>query len=441
MKPSAKRNTPTRNDVRLLPAVAGVAAILLCLKAGGLAFEASAATAPAPAQKAAAQPATPPAPAPQSSPAPTAPAPAADPLAAINSALPMPANRPPVPANQTPQAAAPAAAASADSGVSQAEMDVLTSLAGRRGALDDRQRELDLKANVIAAAEKRVDEKITQLKALQAQIEALMGQREQRETQQLDGLVRVYAAMKPRDAARIFASLDDDVRINVAGRMKPDTMAGILAALPAEVAQKLTVELATRYRAPAAAAAASAAPPAAAPTAARGPERAMRSRTRTLFRIALCAAMAALPPIAFGQPSGDRVAVDTKAGYARILFTFEEPAPVEAAIADGVLTIELKRPVDTTIEALIDNLDRYVSVARQDRGRPHLSLCAEGPVGPAFVDAGQSDGRRPRAEEFQRRCRRTCRESPQPRRASKRSTSTNCRSFRCVSASSRISRA
>jgi flagellar motility protein MotE (MotC chaperone) len=144
-------------------------------------------------------------------------------------------------------------------------MDVLTSLAGRRGALDDRQRELDLKANVIAAAEKRVDEKITQLKALQAQIEGLMGQREQRESQQIDGLVRVYAAMKPKDAARIFASLDDDVRINVAGRMKADTMAGILAALPSDVAQKLTVELATRYRAPAAATATPAAAQPAAP--------------------------------------------------------------------------------------------------------------------------------------------------------------------------------
>ena len=269
MKPTVKHNAPARNDVRLLPAVAGVAAILLCLKAGGLAFEASAATAPAPAQKAAAQPATPPpppAPAPQSSAAPPAPAPAAaDPLAAINSALPMPANRAPATANQPAQTPAPAAAASAESGVSQAEIDVLTSLAGRRGALDDRQRELDLKANVIAQAEKRVDEKIAQLKALQAQIEALMGQREQREAQQIDGLVRVYAAMKPRDAARIFASLDDNVRINVAGRMKPDTMAGILAALPAEVAQKLTVELATRYRAPAAAAAASAPPPTTSP--------------------------------------------------------------------------------------------------------------------------------------------------------------------------------
>jgi flagellar motility protein MotE (MotC chaperone) len=66
--------------------------------------------------------------------------------------------------------------------------------------------------------------------------------------------------MKPRDAARIFASLDDDVRINVAGRMKPDAMAGILAALPSEVAQKLTVELAKRYKSPPSAAAATATP-------------------------------------------------------------------------------------------------------------------------------------------------------------------------------------
>jgi flagellar motility protein MotE (MotC chaperone) len=73
--------------------------------------------------------------------------------------------------------------------------------------------------------------------------------------------------MKPKDAARIFASLDGSVRINVAGRMKADAMAGILAALPSDVAQKLTVELATRHKAPTAAAvAANITPPA--PTAA-----------------------------------------------------------------------------------------------------------------------------------------------------------------------------
>lgn len=271
----AQRKSSSRNDVRLLPAVAGVAAILLCLKAGGLAFEASAATAPAPAaaEKAAAQPEAAAAPAAAKAAAAATPAPQAapaDPLAAINAAMPIPANTPPLAgaAQPAPQAAAEPAPppATPDGGVSQAEMDVLTSLAGRRGVLEDRQKELELKASVLAAAEKRVDEKITQLKALQAQIELLMGQRDAKETQQLDGLVRIYSAMKPKDAARIFASLDGDVRINVAGRMKADAMAGILAALPADVAQRLTVELATRYKAPAqAAVAANAAAPPAAP--------------------------------------------------------------------------------------------------------------------------------------------------------------------------------
>jgi flagellar motility protein MotE (MotC chaperone) len=68
--------------------------------------------------------------------------------------------------------------------------------------------------------------------------------------EQLDGLVKVYTAMKPKDAARIFTSLDDRVRLGVAGRMKPDVVAGIMAALPAEVAQKLSLELANRFKLP-----------------------------------------------------------------------------------------------------------------------------------------------------------------------------------------------
>jgi flagellar motility protein MotE (MotC chaperone) len=147
-------------------------------------------------------------------------------------------------------------------------MDVLTSLADRRDALEQRQRDLDLRANIIAATEKRVDGKIGELKTLQAKIEALLGQRDAKELEQLDGLVKVYTAMKPKDAARIFASLDDSVRLGVAGRMKPDVVAGIMAALPPEVAQKLSLELASRYKAPAPAAPAAPAPSASAAPAA-----------------------------------------------------------------------------------------------------------------------------------------------------------------------------
>jgi flagellar motility protein MotE (MotC chaperone) len=253
-------------DVRILPAVIAVGAILFTLKAGGLAFGARAAETEAPAQtQAQTEPSGATATAPGAAPAalaPAAPAPAqnaaapsgpktlpggkADPLAAISAALPTQPGKSLIAQNE---AASPANSSDpSQTAISAAEMDVLTSLSERRDVLDQRQRELDLRANVITAAEKRVDDKIAQLKTLQATIEKLLGQRDQKETEQLDGLVRVYSAMKPKDAARIFASLDDEVRIGVAGRMKADTMAGIMSSLPAEVAQKLTVQLASRLK-------------------------------------------------------------------------------------------------------------------------------------------------------------------------------------------------
>ena len=247
MKKTTKTNRARGADVRLLPAVIGIGVILFALKAGGLAFTASAATAPEakPAAAASAKPT-----------GATSATKPADPLAAINAALPVPAKgAKPAEAPKAPDEFSTDLAAS---GVSSAEMDVLTSLADRRDALEQHQRELDLRTNIIAATEKRVDAKIGELKALQAKIEALLGQRDAKELEQLDGLVKVYSAMKPKDAARIFASLDDSVRLGVAGRMKPDVVAGIMASLPAEVAQKLSLELANRYKAPAPAAPAAA---------------------------------------------------------------------------------------------------------------------------------------------------------------------------------------
>jgi flagellar motility protein MotE (MotC chaperone) len=246
MKPAKDKRKDA--DVRLLPAVMAIGVILFALKAGGLAFSASAATnVPPPAQGAS------PAKAAAATQAPAAKPRLADPRDAINAALPVPPKS--APPAETPKPADELDPDLAAAGVSAAEMDVLTSLAERRDALEQRQRELDLRGSVITATEKRVDEKIAQLKTLQARIEALLGQREAKESEQLDGLVKVYTAMKPKDAARIFAALDNTVRIGVAGRMKPDVVAGILAALPADVAQKLTVELASRSKLPAEAAA------------------------------------------------------------------------------------------------------------------------------------------------------------------------------------------
>ncbi len=148
---------------------------------------------------------------------------------------------------------------------SSAEVDVLTSLAKRRSELDSRSADLDMRENLIAAAEKRVDAKIATLKDLQTQLATLMGQRDTEAAKQIANLVKVYSDMKPRDAAQIFNTLSDDVLVPVANGMKPDALAPVMAQMQPEAAQRLTVRLANRLKLPATAASASAAPPAPAP--------------------------------------------------------------------------------------------------------------------------------------------------------------------------------
>ena len=139
-----------------------------------------------------------------------------------------------------------------DSGASSsaAEVDVLTSLSKRRAELDARQSDIDMRANVLAAAESRVDGKIATLKQLQDQITALLAQRDSEQEKQVASLVKTYSAMKPKDAARIFNNLADDVLIPVAQAMKSDVLAAILANMNSDAAQKLTVKLADRLQLP-----------------------------------------------------------------------------------------------------------------------------------------------------------------------------------------------
>ena len=133
---------------------------------------------------------------------------------------------------------------------SASEIDVLTSLAKRRRALDQEARALDMRANLLTAAEKRIDSKIADLKSLKAQIQGLLGQRDAAQDKQLAALIKVYSAMKPRNAGRIFDSLDQRVLLEVASGMQPDALAPILSAMSPENAQALTVALANRLRLP-----------------------------------------------------------------------------------------------------------------------------------------------------------------------------------------------
>ena len=133
---------------------------------------------------------------------------------------------------------------------SASEVDVVNSLAKRRRELDTREGELNTQANMIAAAEARVDAKIAQLKQLQAQINALLAQRDQAQKDQIASLVKTYSTMKAKDAARIFDTLPDEVLLPVARDTKPDVLAQILAYMNSDNAKELTVKLANKLTLP-----------------------------------------------------------------------------------------------------------------------------------------------------------------------------------------------
>jgi flagellar motility protein MotE (MotC chaperone) len=132
--------------------------------------------------------------------------------------------------------------------------DVLSSMAKRRETMEMREAALDERAKLVAATETRIDGKIATLKSLQDQINVLLGKRDDEEQKQLTSLVKTYSSMKPKDAARIFNTLGDDVLIPVAAAMKADVLAPVLAAMNSDAAQKLTVALANRMKTPALAA-------------------------------------------------------------------------------------------------------------------------------------------------------------------------------------------
>jgi flagellar motility protein MotE (MotC chaperone) len=146
----------------------------------------------------------------------------------------------PVPANKD------YAGGEGDQVASASEVDVMNSFSKRRRELDKREGQLTTQANMIAAAEQRVDAKIAQLKQLQAQITQLLGQRDDAQKAQVTALVKTYSIMKPKDAARIFNNLPDEVLVPVARDMKSDQLALVLASMNPDNAKALTIKLANR---------------------------------------------------------------------------------------------------------------------------------------------------------------------------------------------------
>ncbi len=217
--------------VRILPPLIVAMAALFVVKViatGDALSDALAAAPAAPAQAAPAQPAP-------AAPQPAAPQTAGQSLASSGS-----------PAPASAQTSCPGPSLAEQAGLSAAEIQVLTSLGDRRKALETRARDIDTREQLLAAAEKRVNERIAELKALDGKVQAAVARLDTARSADLVALSNMYQRMKPKDAARVFETLDAAILLDIASGMKEPALASILGAMAPVEAKKLTEMLARR---------------------------------------------------------------------------------------------------------------------------------------------------------------------------------------------------
>lgn len=113
--------------------------------------------------------------------------------------------------------------------------------------LSERKRELDLREQELNALEEElhrqrseVEARIQKLENIRAEISTVLKDRVEIDQQRVNTLVEFYSNMKPKQAADIFANLNEDLAVEVLTKMKKKNAAEIMNLLPAEKARTLS---------------------------------------------------------------------------------------------------------------------------------------------------------------------------------------------------------
>jgi flagellar motility protein MotE (MotC chaperone) len=152
------------------------------------------------------------------------------------------------------QPAAPAAAQIAPPAPQLAALDaqhvpdsrLLTEIARRAAALDQRDTELQTRAAQVAAAERLARQQIAELTQLRQQIEKLVAHEADASEGDINLLVGLYSNMKPTQAAAVLGRLDATQAAEILQRLDVHSAGPVLAAMDPAAALAVTQVLATR---------------------------------------------------------------------------------------------------------------------------------------------------------------------------------------------------
>jgi flagellar motility protein MotE (MotC chaperone) len=130
--------------------------------------------------------------------------------------------------------------------VSPSERAILERLQSRRQELEARAREIEIRESLLRAAEKRVESKVEEMKAVESRVATATTQKTEADAARFKGIITMYEGMKPKDAAKVFDRLEMSVLFEIASQIAPRKMSDILGLMSPDAAEKLTTEMARR---------------------------------------------------------------------------------------------------------------------------------------------------------------------------------------------------
>lgn len=143
-------------------------------------------------------------------------------------------------------ASEPPGAATQDCATGAGALELLKQVQMREAQVSDREQLLADRSQAIGLAEKRINERLAQLKAAEESLAQTVTIADKAADADVARLVTVYENMKPKEAAPLFAAMAPEFAAGFLARMRPDASAAIMAQLAPQDAYSISVIMAGR---------------------------------------------------------------------------------------------------------------------------------------------------------------------------------------------------
>jgi flagellar motility protein MotE (MotC chaperone) len=128
--------------------------------------------------------------------------------------------------------------------LSDDEIDHLSKLNDRKKELDEREEELARAEQEMQTQKDELDKRLKDLEDVRRGISSVLEEKVKGDDKKIDTLVQMYSDMKPPAAAKVIETMDEDLAVDILGRMKKKNAADIMSLLKADKAQVLTEKFA-----------------------------------------------------------------------------------------------------------------------------------------------------------------------------------------------------